>query len=760
METIRKQFEKELKNLDITEEEVISARIVTKKFKRKALLVHSDKTRNGDDEAFQYLLSDYKKLIDALENIGEEKEKLDVKSDLQEFFEKHNIAKEFSQSWTILIEKEKVDRWNKEMLKRFPEPKFLQGHGTQYKSSMEEGNVFTTLYDVMVPKMNIQGNQKGIRKFVIDVLPDLYRAVSEGTQIETQRSNFLPLNTRVKLSAETTYSCDLCDKKYIRKPALRKHIQIKHAASVDPAKKTVCSANPAIPLPLVPDARESDNALAVEECPEVYKQWQCSECGEIFNIENQMIEHMNQDHKDESVHCTACGETFIEESSMIIHVSENHGGEMTCSYAEVVEEIGPNPIETNWQCGECGYMQENESNLREHSLNNHGDTDKQLDKIVYLIPKSCKPCDAKDKKIEELEATVRAFEVLQRRHEQLKEKHGEVVDANKEYSKSILNILKENNEMKAKADKDAEALMDTLSMNQVLVEEVKVKDATIKAQEEEMKCITKVVETDKEERDELSKRNQQKVVKCGECEWTSLDWSKLAGHMLKHKGQYFCVECNHGHRSKKEMEEHIQTEHRNRNKNITVSCNICRQEFPTEHSLKQHTQSKHKKSVQLPVGHPNRVNADSQRMLISCTECDKRFVSANQVEEHIKQHEDRTDQNQFERINKHKLCRYFRNGFCRRGEECNFKHSEEQRDRVSKCKRGQECVFFQQNRCHFFHPGYGVQKPRNQNNNKRRECRYKEQCRNIPNCNFLHPQGFQFSQKQTWPPQRNIWKDY
>ena len=28
METIRKQFEKELKNLDITEEEVISARIV------------------------------------------------------------------------------------------------------------------------------------------------------------------------------------------------------------------------------------------------------------------------------------------------------------------------------------------------------------------------------------------------------------------------------------------------------------------------------------------------------------------------------------------------------------------------------------------------------------------------------------------------------------------------------------------------------------------------------------------------------------
>ena len=140
------------------------------------------------------------------------------------------------------------------MVKRFPDPKFLQGNGTQLKSSIVEGNVFSTLNDVSVPKMNIQGNQKSIRKFVIDVLPEIYRAVSEALHIEVQRRNALPLNTRVKLSAETTYTCDICDKKYIRKPALRKHIQVKHASTVGDVQNRMCLASQPIPLPAIPSS--------------------------------------------------------------------------------------------------------------------------------------------------------------------------------------------------------------------------------------------------------------------------------------------------------------------------------------------------------------------------------------------------------------------------------------------------------------------------------------------------------------------------
>ena len=85
METIRRQYEKELKNLEITQDEHITMKLVTTKFKRKALKVHSDKTRMGDDEKFIELHSDYTKLIDALKECAEDGEYLE-KTDLQNFF--------------------------------------------------------------------------------------------------------------------------------------------------------------------------------------------------------------------------------------------------------------------------------------------------------------------------------------------------------------------------------------------------------------------------------------------------------------------------------------------------------------------------------------------------------------------------------------------------------------------------------------------------------------------------------------------------
>ena len=62
MENIRRQYEKELKNLEITHDELITMKLVSTKFKRKALKVHSDKTGKDDDEEFIELYSDYTKL--------------------------------------------------------------------------------------------------------------------------------------------------------------------------------------------------------------------------------------------------------------------------------------------------------------------------------------------------------------------------------------------------------------------------------------------------------------------------------------------------------------------------------------------------------------------------------------------------------------------------------------------------------------------------------------------------------------------------
>ena len=94
MENIRKQFSKELKNLEINEEETITPRLVEKRFKKKALRVHSDKTGQGDDEEFKELLNDYHRIIDAIEKIGDKADnEVNRKTDLHEFFEKHNFAK-------------------------------------------------------------------------------------------------------------------------------------------------------------------------------------------------------------------------------------------------------------------------------------------------------------------------------------------------------------------------------------------------------------------------------------------------------------------------------------------------------------------------------------------------------------------------------------------------------------------------------------------------------------------------------------------
>ena len=107
MENLRKQFISELRNLEIGEDELLTGKLVTQKFRKKALKVHSDKTGKEDDEEFKQLLNDYNAVKNAIKELSDETMEVESeKSDLQNFFERHNFAKEFSQSWTIFVEKE------------------------------------------------------------------------------------------------------------------------------------------------------------------------------------------------------------------------------------------------------------------------------------------------------------------------------------------------------------------------------------------------------------------------------------------------------------------------------------------------------------------------------------------------------------------------------------------------------------------------------------------------------------------------------
>ena len=81
-----------------------------KKFKKEALKVHSDKTGTNDDAEFKELLADFKSVQTALKEIEPKDE--DDKGDVYTFFENNNVATEKSQSWTIVIEKNKVEAWS------------------------------------------------------------------------------------------------------------------------------------------------------------------------------------------------------------------------------------------------------------------------------------------------------------------------------------------------------------------------------------------------------------------------------------------------------------------------------------------------------------------------------------------------------------------------------------------------------------------------------------------------------------------------
>ena len=512
----------------------------------------------------------------------------------------------------------------------------------------------------------------------------------------------MPVNAKVKLSGETVFSCEVCPKTYIRKAAIKKHIQMKHA-------------------PLMPPKQISKEPIPIG-CAEMTKN--------VVSVE-------------------IVDDTTLDERP------------------DIIEEIGPKPMESNWQCGVCANLFEDETTIQQHMDDTHETDNSGNDKIVYLIPEQCKQCRLKDKTIietetemQKLKANENKFDVLERRHEQLKQKYDDLVKANKEYSKNLFSTINENTELKVAAQKEAEILMDTLHMNQVLLEEIKVKDAIIKSNEE-IQNIKEKNDSVRHDVENVSIENETQLIKCTECEWTSSNVSYLSGHMLKHVGQYFCPNCKARHKTRSELNEHIQSVHKSNQDVVNFECKMCDKVFVNEHSLKQHASSKHLNERGLPVGHPIRAQVKNQEKLnIKCTKCDEMFSNGRQVDEHMKLHT-----MSFEKSTSGKSCRYFRNGYCAKGEHCIFKHEKIQPSSTPVCNRGQDCIFMQQKRCNYFHPNIGVQRPRERNN--KIPCRFQDQCWNKSECIFSHDdQVFRPILRKSRPPHpqgswwRNTWEDY
>ena len=260
---------------------------------------------------------------------------------------------------------------------------------------------------------------------------------------------------------------------------------------------------------------------------------------------------------------------------------------------------------------------------------------------------------------------------------------------------------------------------------------------------EEIKTKDAIIEThDKIRKDETAEASGITWTNCTKCEWKSKNSQMLPAHMLKHIEQYSCQECRMGFENENDLKNHTKMKH------VAISafeCDECDKTFPTESSMRQHKSSKHKKTYSLPVGHAEWVrdvrNEPQTHKAFACTDCGQTFASIHEISEHVKEHTGQTHKSEsFRKVNR--SCRYFRRGYCAKGNNCNFSHKESQSTHYTPtCNKGSQCLFLQQNRCSFYHPGVGVQKPRER----------------------PYSQGFRSGMKSAWPPMstRNVkvWMD-
>ena len=86
----REQFEKDLQilKIDTVDNEGISKRYVTAKYKNQARVIHPDKP-GGDKEAFQELLNAYRRVIKYLEENNDDEADYEA-----EFFKRHKFMKQ------------------------------------------------------------------------------------------------------------------------------------------------------------------------------------------------------------------------------------------------------------------------------------------------------------------------------------------------------------------------------------------------------------------------------------------------------------------------------------------------------------------------------------------------------------------------------------------------------------------------------------------------------------------------------------------
>ena len=448
--------------------------------------------------------------------------------------------------------------------------------------------------------------------------------------------------------------------------------------------------------------------------------------------------------------CGECGKNEVLKEEMKKHLNESHGHQLSLentpsvNYIKSGEEVSKKKVE-----------------LYEEAIKNLINTKEKIVKDKNTMK------EEKDKEIRTLENDR---DKLYRLHEKAKDSFYRLQGLNVNRIQTVV----ENTELRKAAENSTHLLQETLKHNQVLEDSMKVRDLQIASLEEvlaktkeeyekqernaedvikeknsmirhleedlgvwesaepELTAANELLDAREREVERISQEEQEdsvSVVKCQDCNFSTQNATKMKGHMVRHR-TYICDQCQNVFKDQADLNSHLKIVHITG----TFNCNKCKKQFKAENSLKQHMSTQHMKpqeSVSPPIGHPQWAMERNETNILdyTCNQCESAFSELKDLRYHKANEHQGKSFNGF--WNVQKQCHFFKQGRCNRI-RCRFAHGppvqqqQEEQDRQGQqqhgdhplCTRGDQCQFLAWGTCNYFHPGVGVQQPRQQQNGR------------------------------------------
>ena len=415
-------------------------------------------------------------------------------------------------------------------------------------------------------------------------------------------------------------------------------------------------------------------------------------------------------------------------------------------------------------CGECGENSSRKEDMKEHLNNIHGHQISLENTPNVIIFKPIE--EALRKKVELQEEAIKKLQnskkMLLEDKQSLKEDKNKIIkkledDRDKFYrlnekSKDSyyrlqgLNVNRihtviENTKLKNEAKSSEDLLQHTLDANQIMKEENDLLKKNIQLLMKEKERLEEQVQPEDEGIQNKSVEESY-INKCLKCEFVTNNPTTMKGHQTKHT-IHNCDKCSKQFSSKASLTQHNIDKHSQnppvghpvwateRNSQVTnIKCDECDEILVSRNTLENHMKNNHNDYCCVQCGetfstkkdisnhkrneHNNQFEGLAQGAWLpklKCQQCNYQTNNNNELEFH----QETIHKQEFQKDRR--VCKYFRQGRCTRS-PCPARHPEspartsQQQKFTPACTRGPNCTFLANNRCHYFHPGVGVQMAR------------------------------------------------